>query len=328
MPFRLPRATPARLLASLVVMLSMSCAQVVRRVLTWHEKITEKVGPDHVIVRFSREFLTANRESITLEADFTVDVAARMINPAVFDGDIHIAGRSPGIGLRMVAEIKNAKTAPRAVALIRQAEASRRPIRIVAVPRYWPEHAIGLPHRQGEAMPRLPNSNPDHLFELHPIVQVEDQDLRHTLHPVQGYSPFHASTVFGQLARAELTFRLRGDSVLIETEAGLWNDVHFLLELTDRPVTVRKDGRYLSGRARDLEGNLLRDSVRIALVGGSPPDSVIRGLPAGAWIHVWGLPRIGLDGLVRLMESVGDTVSHRASLPFEMVILGVYPKGQ
>ncbi len=293
-----------------------------------HEAVTERVGPDHVTVRFSRAFLEANRERITMETEFTVDVAAQMINPAAFDGDIHLAGRSPDIGLRLVAEIANAKTAPAAVAAVRRAEATRRPIRMVAVPRYWPEHAIGLPQRQGDPMPRLPNSNPDHLFELHPVIRIGDIDLRYTLHPVEGYRPFHASSAFDRLDQAEVQFRIQGDSVLVKTAAGLWNDVHFVLDLTDRPVTVRDDGRYLNGRARDLAGNVLRDSIRVVLIGGSPPDSAISGLPPGAWVHVWGLPRISLDGLVRLMKAAGDTLSHTAPLPFEVVILGVYPKGQ
>ncbi len=317
-----------RLLVAALGAATIACARVVRQALILHEEITEKVGPNHVTARFSRAFLESNRERITLETDFTVDVVARMVNPAAFDGDIHIAGRSPDIGLRMVAEIANARTAPAAIARLRNAEKTRKPVRMVAVPRYWPEHAIGLPHRQGGPMPRLETSNPDHLFELHPVIAIGNLDLRYTLHPVEGYRPFHASSAFDHLDHAEVRFRLQGDSVLVETSAGLWNDVHFVLELTDRPVRVREDGAYLSGRARDFSGNVLEDSIRVVLIGRSPPDIAIRGLPPRSWIHVWGLPRINLDGLVRLMESAGDSASHLTKMPYEIVILGVYPKGQ
>lgn len=68
----------------------LGCAQVVRRVLIINEEITSKVGPDHVITQLDRSFIEANRERITLDADFTVDATAP-INPRVFDGDIHIA---------------------------------------------------------------------------------------------------------------------------------------------------------------------------------------------------------------------------------------------
>ena len=326
---QIPPRAATRVLACLLLLSLSGCAHLVRRMLIIHEAVTEKVGPNHVTVRFSRAFLEANRERITLQTEFTVDVAARMINPAVFDGDIHIAGRSPDIGLRMVAEIMNAKTAPAAVAMVRRAQATRRPIRLVAVPRYWPEHAIGVPHRQGEPMPRLANANPDHLFELHPVIEVEGLDLRYTLHPVEGYRPFHAATAFDHLDHADVQFRIQGDSVLVRTSAGLWNDVHFVLELTDRPARVLEDGAYLTGRARDLAGNVLRDSVRVVLVGGSPPDRAIRGMPPRTWIHVWGQPRVSLDGLVSLIEAAAaDTTSHTAAMPYEVVIVGVYPKGQ
>jgi hypothetical protein len=313
--------------AVLLTLALCGCARVVRRILILNEQITSKVGPDHVITRFDRSFIEANRQRITIEADFTVDAAAP-INPKAFDGDIHIAGRSPAIGLRLVAEIKNAKLAPRAVRVVREAERSRQPVRVMAVMRYWPEHAIGLPHRQGEPMPRLPNANPDHVFELHPLIRVADIDLRANLKPVEGYSPGHATSTFRLYERSELDFRVVSNRVYLKTPAGLWNDVHFLLELTDAGTTVREDGQYLVGRARDLQGNLLVDSIRVLLVRDSPPDLALKDRPAGRSFHVWGLPRVSFDGLARLIEAAGsDNAWRTAKLPYEILIIGIYPEG-
>ncbi len=303
------------------------CAGTVRRILILHEEITSKVGPDHVITRFDRSFIEANRQRITIDADLTVD-AAGPINPRAFDGDIHIAGRSPAIGLRLVAEIKNAKLAPTAIQLVRDAERSRAPVRVRAVMRFWPEHAIGLPHRQGEPMPRLPNANPDHVFELHPVVRVGDIDLLATLQTVKGYRPGNASSTLRLYQRSELAIRTLASRVYVKTRAGLWNDVHFQLEVTDGRPVVQDDGRYLAARARDLEGNVLVDSIRVVLVHGSPPELAFRSLRSGDRVHVWGLPRVSFDGLARLIQGAGTDTSWRtAKFPYEILIIGIYPEG-
>lgn len=228
----------------------------------------------------------------------------------------------------MVAEIQNAKLAPRAVQVVKEAERSRKPVRVTAVMRFWPEHAIGLPHRQGEPMPRLLNANPDHVFELHPLIRVADIDLLPNLRPVDGYKPGHASATLQLYQRSELEIQVRSNRVYLKTPAGLWNDVHFLLELTDAPATVREDGRYLIGRARDLLGDLLVDSIRVVLVKDSPPDLALRNRRAGDRIHVWGLPRVSFDGLARLIEQAGTDARWRtAPFPYELLILGIYPEG-
>lgn len=304
------------------------CGSAVRRMLILHEEITSKVGPDHVITRLDRSFIEANRYRITLTTDVTVDATAR-INPKVFDGDIHIAVRTPAVQLRMVAEIMNAKTAPRAVELARRAEKTRAPLPVTGVLRFWPEHAIGLPHRQGEEVERLTNANPDHVFELHPLVRVGGLDLLSTMKTVDGYKAGHASATLETYQGSDLALRVLSNRVYLTTPAGLWNDVHFQLELTGATPLIREDGRYLTGRARDRDGKLLVDSIRVVLVKDSPPDQAIRNRTVGTRLHVWGLPRVSFDGLARLIEQAGtDTGWRTARLPYEILIIGIYPEGR
>jgi hypothetical protein len=293
-----------------------------------HEAITSKVGPDHVITRLDRGFIEANRDRITLTTDVTVDAAAR-INPKLFDGDIHIAVRTPAVQLRMVAEIMNAKTAPAAVELARRAEKSRAPLRMTGVLRFWPEHAIGLPHRQGEEVERLTNANPDHVFELHPVIRIGDLDLLPTMTTVEGYRAGHASRTFEMYQQSDLAIRVLSNRVYLNTPAGIWNDVHFQLELTSAVPLIREDGRYLTGRARDLDGKLLLDSIRVVLVKDSPPEQALGNRPVGTRLHVWGLPRVSFDGLARLIEQAGlDTGWRTTRLPYEILIIGIYPEGR
>ena len=302
------------------------CAKGVRRMFIGYEKVTAVMGPTSVTTRFARSFLEAHQNRILIEATFAVDAVSRMVNPAAFDGDLHIAGRAPEIGFRLVAEIKNAGTRPDAVALLRRAERSGTPVRMTGAWRYWPEHAIGLPHRQGESLGRLPNANPDHVFEVHPVIRIDELDLGGTLTVVGGFRPGSAPRTFAIYENAHVILRGSADSLLVRIPSGLVNDVHFWMEPLD-PPTETGDGLSITGRARDREGNLLADSVRMFFIRGTPPAQVARSLRPGAVLHVWGLPRISFAGLLRAMLPNGDDgVSRTIKLPYELIIVGIYPE--
>lgn len=59
-------------------------------------------------VTLTKEFIDKYADRVTIDTHFRVDVSSR-IHPAKEDGDIHIAGTAPEIGLPAVAEIMNAK---------------------------------------------------------------------------------------------------------------------------------------------------------------------------------------------------------------------------
>src|SRR5690348_6595348 len=59
-------------------------------------------------IKLKNSFIDEFREKVTIRANFTVDTTSK-IHPPSQDGDIHIAGRAPEIGLGSVAEIMNAK---------------------------------------------------------------------------------------------------------------------------------------------------------------------------------------------------------------------------
>ena len=61
-----------------------------------------------VEVTLTRQFINKYADRVTIDTHFRVDVSSR-IHPAKDDGDIHIAGTAPEIGLPAVAEIMNAK---------------------------------------------------------------------------------------------------------------------------------------------------------------------------------------------------------------------------
>ncbi|HLB54935.1 MAG TPA: hypothetical protein VJK71_07500 [Gemmatimonadales bacterium] len=322
---KVPRLLPALLAASSL----LGCARVARTTTIVAHAVAGQLGPGRVDIELDRSFVQAYRDRTTIETTFTVDAVHRSINPPAFDGDLHFAGRAPEIGLRLVAEIKNAKSVDHAVALIRGAESTGIPLELVGGWRFWPEHAIGVPHRQGQLMGPLPNANPDHIFEVHPVIRVGTTSLLETLRPVEGYRPYSAPMSFGHYERAEVLLKVRPTTVVLRTPAGLYNDVHFLMEVTGTEPVVAPDGRILTARALDLNGNVLVEDVRMVFIKDSPPEIEVQRLGPGVRRHVWGLPRVSFAGLLRLIEAAGsDSTPMLAKLPYELVIVGVYPEGR
>src|ERR1700730_3962420 len=82
------------------------------------------------ILELNKSFIDKFKNKLTISVHYTVDAAHKKPNPASKDGDMHVAGRAPEIGLATVAEIQNAKDVPDAVSAVKDSEGSGRPIDI------------------------------------------------------------------------------------------------------------------------------------------------------------------------------------------------------
>src|SRR5947207_742950 len=76
------------------------------------------------ILVLNRSFIEKFKNRLTIDAKYIVDAAHKKANDPKKDGDMHIAGRSPDIGLAVVAEIQNAKDALGAVKIVHDVEGS------------------------------------------------------------------------------------------------------------------------------------------------------------------------------------------------------------
>ncbi len=108
-------------------------------------------------------FIERYKDRATIEATYTVDKAHPRPEPVKDDGDIHVAGRSPDIGLATVAELMNARLDLPSVDKLNAAAASGTPLKIVGVWRFWTEHGGDSTHRQGSRLEPFDTTNPDHL---------------------------------------------------------------------------------------------------------------------------------------------------------------------
>lgn len=276
-------------------------------------------------ITLEKSFIEAYKNRVTIDVALTVDRADARPHPAVFDGDFHLAGRAPGIGLPVVAEIQNAAGQSDALDRVRRVEGSGRPLRITGAWRIWSEHVGGADEIQGKGSASTPGTNPDHVFEIHPVTRVAGIGLLETLHPVEGYRPGSADLIFRSLETIPCRILPGATTTTIVTPKRQFNDVEFLLEVGPERPQVVADGRFLNAAALDLKGDRLVPRVRMAFVRNSPPEKIVRSLRPGSRLHVFGLPRIGLAEAASRAARSGDRPELLTrSLPYEILIIGVF----
>lgn len=117
-------------------------------------------------VTLKKQFIEANKDRATITASFVVDKAHDHPKPPSEDGDI--AGWSDDIGLTTVAEIANSKKELPAVHRANDLEGRTETIDVTGVWRIWPEHGGDHEFEQGKPASKATNTNPDHIFEIHP----------------------------------------------------------------------------------------------------------------------------------------------------------------
>lgn len=314
------------LLCLLLAFSLAQCATFGRRVSIIYASIASELMPGEVLIELSRSFVETYKNRVTIKASFTVDETMASPNPRLFDGDLHFAGRAPEIGLRLVGEIINAATADTAVALVRAAKSSQRPLQLTGVWRLWPEHAVGPKHEQGRPAAPLTNANPDHAFEIHPVTKLGNLDLLPTFQTVEGYKPGSPKTFTEVYEKAECNLKVGPATVTLSVTTGLYNDVHFVMRIADDRQLVVGDGRFVLASALDEEGNVLVERLRTVFVKGSSPERAIRSLKRGARLHVWGLPRVDFSEISRrVTAAASDSAALKGKLPYEIIVLGVYP---
>jgi hypothetical protein len=279
-----------------------------------------------IIITLKNDFIEKYKNLVTIEANFTVDKAGK-IHPPREDGDMHVAGRAKEVGLPIVAEIMNAKQHMDAVKAITDAEGSA--IKVVGAWRIWCEHAGGRAQVQGKALKPFTDSNPDHVFEIHPISQLGDIDLRKSYQPIKGYRPKDAHTAFLHYENVKCRITPGATTTTIRTSTAGYNIVKFKLESLEEPAKQKEvdNGRFVMCAVRDLDNELIVRKVRMAFVKGTPPEVKVKELAMGKRMTVLGIPRIDLALVAyRVAHKDDDTRPLTWNLPYEMIVVAVFPE--
>lgn len=277
------------------------------------------------LITLKNDFIEKYRNRITISVQYNIDKAHPHPNPGAKDGDLHIAGRSDQIGLPTVAEIMNAKDSNQAVQLVHNFEGGS-PVNLEGVWRIWCEHSANSQQVQGAPLNPFTTTNPDHVFEIHPVLKIGGIDLKSTLHPIPKFTEKDADQAFTTYERTPSHITVNSNStVTIRTVMAGYNYVKFRILPDKSHQAVASDGTFVPAEIQNLEGERLVSKLFLAFPKGSKAEKKLKTLQAGKTMTVLGIPRLSLQRVWWRVQHAQDRPGDLDwSLPYEMIIVGVY----
>lgn len=276
-----------------------------------------------ITIVLDRDFVERVKNRVTIDASFVVDKAHASPNPPSKDGDLHVAGRSDEVGLATVAEIMNARDETASVDAIHAAEGTGHAVALTGVWRIWCEHAKSVTFRQGASLAAFDTTNPDHVFEIHPVTTLTGQDLVGSLKPIEGFHYKPAFESFKRYRKAALTI-VPGDTTLTLKTTGVgYNYVDFKIQLNEDPSFEVPGGRIVTATVLDHDGEtLVAQNKRMVFVKDSGPEVAVRALRKGDVMHILGIPRINLAVVAwRARVAAERPEVLNWPLPYEMIVV-------
>jgi hypothetical protein len=253
------------------------------------------------------------------------------VHRVVEDGDMHVAGLADEVILPCVAEIMNIRNFQSAQQLVRKLEKSHETTTVTGVFRLWCEHPDihgNGPQIQDDVIPDYVDSNPAHVFEIHPITRIADIEVLDSLVPIPDeYPAKDAQKAFG--IYESLTCRIVPDSeqqttTLFTRKVG-FNYVKFKLRVDEDQHLLTFDTRIVRCSVLTLDETEIVSDRRMVFVQNSPPEKKVRTLKKGDTLTVMGMPRIDLAVVSwRTRNATTRPEALSWNLPYEMIVVGVY----
>jgi hypothetical protein len=217
--------------------------------------------------------------------------------------------------------------------------AGQQKITVTGAWRLWGEHPGGGSQFQAiGSEPDLsghgPPSNPDHVFEIHPVtvLKVGDQETSavQAIGPTKGFTPHDAQKAF-LLGYEKLTCKIipKQNRTRIVTESLGFNFTDFIIRLGENPVLLKdeqgkEDGHGVICNVYDTEGELLVKNRRMVFLPGTNADEQLQELTKGKRLEVTGIPRISLKLIQYRLDHKNDQFDISPlewNLPYEMIIV-------
>lgn len=266
--------------------------------------------------RFAQEY----KNRLTIETRFEVSHVKKSVNSISAggkDGDIHISGvAKTRIGLPLVIEIVNAREQKPAITLLRDKQASGGSLSVRGAWRIWFEHPGSAAHIQGDPVDVPANTNPDHVFEIHPVSEAGGNSIANSFKLIPGYTAYPASTSFPRYEALKATIHPEATSITIDAKTIGYNYTEFLAEIPGTPREFVDCLIALASLAEDdVEVSGMRRLVFLKEMAGA------REIRAGDLLRVLAIPRLNLERLLDMVEGRnGETFE--AKLPYEFIVVG------
>ena len=285
----------------------------------------------------SLAFVNQCKNRATIGAQFELDAhltSPHRIGSSGDDGDVHMAGRAPEVQLPMVVEIMNAGMDAQSSSFdLMNSTPAGQNINLEGVWRIWFEHPSTGDQTQGDPVDVPANSNPDHVFEIHPVTSFGGNDIADTsLVPIvnpnnssNSYQAYDANTAFGNYEKLTSTISVSDTAVSITAKKAGYNYTEFILEPAGA-VQTGDNGVFVLANVYDVsdEETPVTRNRRMVFVDNSEPAKALKNLPSGGRLHVLGIPRVNLAEVAAVAP--GDAVS--MPLPYEMIVVAVFPDSE
>lgn len=295
-----------------------------------------------LVIELDNAFIKKYENLATITSEFTI-TGISAVHPPKNDGEVHIGGWATEARLPCVSEVMNAAHSGQpALSAFKAALAAHEKVTVTGAWRLWGEHPGTAPQRQ-EAVGATPTfplpgefpSNPDHVFEIHPVttLKVGNQTTAaaQAIGATAGQTPHDAQKAF-VLGYETLPCKIvsKNGRTRIITRALGFNFTEFVIRLSEDPVKL-DDGHGVICSVYDTDGELLLRGRRMVFIKGTAADEQVQDLTKEKRLHVIGIPRISLKLIQWRLDHQNDKddtgkpkfdVSPLEwNLPYEMIIV-------
>jgi hypothetical protein len=298
-----------------------------------------------LVIELDNEFITKYANRATITSEFTITGISVDHLPAK-DGEVHNGGRADEAGLPCVAEVMNVVgKGKKARDAFHQALNGGNKVTVTGAWRIWGEHAGGGNQFQARGpkppgvLPGAP-SNPDHVFEIHPVTLIEvggkQTNASVAIGDTPGFTPNDAHHAFVDLFETTpCRIVPMGDRTRIVTRPVLLNFTEFLIRPEGELKPMDDGGHSLICTVFDTDGELLVRNRRMVFVKGTSADDAVQELKKDGVLHVVGFARIDLALVQWRVQHRDDTHDKNGhlfaapplewALPYEMIIVSAKP---
>lgn len=276
-------------------------------------------------ITLRKSFIDSLKNRVGITVEYQIVKAHARPNPAAKDGDLHIAGIGKHMGLPMVAEIMNARDYPAALQIVHGFEGTGNMITITGAWRIWCEHAAKGEHQyQGGEFREIINSNPSHVFEIHPVTKIGVINLTGSIRPVAGFIYKDANAAFVKYTNTRCKIEPDARMVKITTYGVGYNYAEFWIGILDTKQKVVEDGRFIYCQVLDNDRKIICERMRMVFPRNTDSENQVSILKRGDLLHVVGIPRIDLSEISdRAAYSGNNPGMLTLNLPVEMIVVAV-----
>ena len=288
-----------------------------------------------ITMTLRKSFIDSFKNKLTIGANYEVYFAHKHANPGAKDGDLHFAGYDKKIGMPIVAEIMNAKEFDDAVKIVHDFEGKGKPqnkVSLTGVWRLWCEHPGDIEDfNQGRMSIEIENTNPAHVFEIHPVTKIDTMNLPASLHKISGFTYKDAEDAFSRYSNLRCKIKQTAKRITVETNGIGYNYVDFWLKFNQNDNFKVSDGLFAFCTIynsdfdphEEDQGDLITHKLRVGFVKGSSLYDKALTAKKGDLLHVVGIPRVNLNLIAwRAANASSRPEVLTWNLPFEIVAVG------